>query len=199
MDGIEWASSAMTAAQSRLDIATQNLANLSTDGYRKHDARGFLTARGASVTAVQVQQHGALRRTGRPFDLAIVGDGNFRVADAKGHVTLTRNGAFSRDRAGHLRDDAGRVLLGRNAPLRIPEDARIDAAGTILRGNTIVDRIPLPRESSLQTGALETSGVDPISEMIDVLTAQRAFEGAEKVVAAIDQTRQQSNDAGRLK
>ena len=49
MDGIEWAASAMVAARTRLDAATENLANLSTAGYRRIDARGFLTTAGVAI------------------------------------------------------------------------------------------------------------------------------------------------------
>jgi flagellar basal body rod protein FlgG len=57
----------------------------------------------------------------------------------------------------------------------------------------------LPENSSLQSGALESSSVDTISEMIDVLSAQRAYEGAEKTVAAIDESRRQAADSARVK
>jgi len=180
----------MEAARSRLDIATENLANVSTDGFSRHDARGFLTALGVRVTAVASPTHGALRRTGRPDDLAIVGDGSFRVRDARGRVEHTRAGAFSRDRDGHLRDGTDRLLLdARGRPIVVRGDRSIQAR-----------QAGLPAGSTLESGALETSSVDQISEMIDVLTAQRSYEGAEKIVAAIDGTRQKSaDDVARLK
>jgi hypothetical protein len=49
MDGIAWAASAMSAAQARLEIAVQNLANSSSDGFRKSLARGWMQARGVRV------------------------------------------------------------------------------------------------------------------------------------------------------
>jgi flagellar basal body rod protein FlgG len=49
MDGIAWAGSAMVAARSRLEIATENLANVSTDGYRRLTARGFLSPAGVTI------------------------------------------------------------------------------------------------------------------------------------------------------
>jgi flagellar basal body rod protein FlgG len=49
MDGIAWAASAMVAARTRLEIATENLANVSSDRYRRVAARGFLTALGVKV------------------------------------------------------------------------------------------------------------------------------------------------------
>jgi flagellar basal body rod protein FlgC len=46
---------------------------------------------------------------------------------------------------------------------------------------------------------LEGPAVDAVAEMIDVLSAERSFESAEKAVAAIDATRQKSADAARVK
>jgi flagellar basal body rod protein FlgG len=39
----------MVAARRRLEIATENLANVSSNGYRPLTARGFLTAMGVTV------------------------------------------------------------------------------------------------------------------------------------------------------
>jgi flagellar basal body rod protein FlgG len=46
MDGLEWTAAAMRAARAQLDLATHNLANASTDGYRKAVAHVALTAHG---------------------------------------------------------------------------------------------------------------------------------------------------------
>jgi flagellar basal body rod protein FlgG len=188
MDGIAWASSAMSAAQNRLDIATENLANVSSDGYRRRSARGFLTAQGARIEAQISSEHGALRRTGRTYDLAIAGDGGFRLRDGRGRVTTTRNGALSRSADGCLRDAAGRTLIDVRGHAIHVADAEIPSAA----------QLGLPEGASLQSGALETSDVDAISEMVDVLTAQRAYEGAQKTASAIDETRRQSADAARI-
>lgn len=193
MDGIGWAASAMNAARVRLDTATENLANGSTDGFRKTDVRGFLTARGIAMARSRSAAQGALRRTGRPFDLAIIGSGEFRVRGSGGRVVSTRNGAFTRDRFSRLVDDAGRVLLGSRGPVRVPDGASIEENGSITRNGIVLDRIALPVGSSVRGGFLETSNVDAIGEMIDVLTAQRSFEGAQKVLSAIDQTRERAS------
>jgi len=162
----------MVAARTRLEIATGNLANVSSGGFREILARGRLTAHGAEVRGVVSSAHGSLVHTGRPSDLAIVGDGTFRVRDANGRVLETRNGAFTRDRAGVLRDDAGRALI----------ETKL-AAG-----------------ASVRTGFLETANVNAIDEMVNVLAAQRSFESAEKIVAAIDGTNQKAaNDVARIK
>jgi flagellar basal-body rod protein FlgF len=200
MDGIAWAASAMSAARARLEIATQNLANGSSDGFRRIRARGFLDGSGVRIARETDAAQGALRRTGRPFDLALVGAGAFRVRGAMGTVAVTRNGAFTRAANGTLRDDAGRTLLGIRGPLHVAAGARILETGAVVAGNTTVDRIGMPTGTTLRTGYVEASNVDAISEMLAVLSAQRSFEGAEKAVAAIDQARQKSADeVARLK
>lgn len=164
MDGIAWAASAMVAARERLEIAANNLANLSTDGFRGAVARGRLAPSGVEIAAVPDRAHGALVHTGRDADRAIVGDGAFLLQGPDGRVVQTRNGAFTRGSDGRLRDDAGRVLVG----------------------------LRLARGSSVRNGFLESANVDAIGEMVRMLSASRSFESAEKCVAAIDQTRQKA-------
>lgn len=165
MDGIEWAASAMSAAQARLEIAADNLAHGSSDGFRKRLARGSLRSNGVRVAAVGDDEQGALRPTGRQTDLAIVGRGAFSVRCPDGRIAQTRNGAFSRDRFGRLQDDFGRVLVKTTL-----------APGAIVR-----------------KGFLESSNVDAIGEMVDVLGAERSFETAQKVLSAIDQSRERAS------
>jgi flagellar basal body rod protein FlgG len=188
MDGIAWAASAMVAARTRLEIATQNLANVSTDGFRRVDARGFLTALGVSIERRASHEHGALRRTGRTLDLAIVGEGAFRVRDTAGRVYETRAGAFTRASDGTLRDSQARTLLGPGGALRARKDECVDGRA-----------LGLPAPSRVQSGFLETAGVDAIAEMIDVLAAERSFESAQKAVVAIDESRRKSAEAARIK
>jgi flagellar basal-body rod protein FlgF len=200
MDGIDWAAGAMLAARTRLDVAAGNLANVSTDGFHRVLARGYLTASGVRIERTTSPQPGAFRHTGRPFDLAIVGKGVFRVRDDSGSVSRTRDGAFERDRFGALRDGQGRVLLGTHGPVRVPDGGAIDERGRVLAGGRVVDRVIAGGSATVRTGFVETSAVNAIDEMVAVMTAQRSFESAEKVVAAIDGVRQKSsNDVARIK
>lgn len=155
----------MSAAQTRLEIAAQNLANGSTDGFRRSVARGSLHAGGVAVEGVRDGEQGALRRTGRALDRAIVGEGAFVLRGADGGTIRTRSGAFTRDRFGALRDDLGRALVSTTL-----------ARGSYVRG-----------------GFLESSNVDAAGEMVNVLEAERSFEAAQKVLSAIDQTAQRAN------
>jgi flagellar basal body rod protein FlgG len=195
MDGLDWTASAMRAARAQLDIATHNLANASTDGYRKSAATVALTERGLTVGSHATHEQGAVRSTGRAFDLALLGDGSFRV----GEVT-TRSGAFTRDRDGWIVDDRGRRLHGAHGALRVSEHTNIDADGVVRDGGRVVDRIPLPAGTHLLPAALETSTVNPIGETLAILTAQRAFETAQKTLQAIDATRDKTaNDVVRVR
>jgi flagellar basal-body rod protein FlgG len=190
----------MLAARDRLDVATNNLANVSTDGFHKALARGRLTASGVRIARVTSDERGAYRKTGRPYDLAIVGEGAFRVRDRHGHVSATRDGAFERDRFGTLRTAQGDVLIGLHGPARVPDGAVIDERGRVMLGGTAVDRILTGRDCTVRSGFIETSNVSAIDEMVAVLTSERSFESAQKVVSAIDGVRQKSaNDVARVK
>jgi flagellar basal-body rod protein FlgF len=193
MDGIGWALSAMSAARTRLDVAAQNVANGSTDGFRKTNLRGFLGATGVQLQRTTDAAQGALRPTRRDFDFAIVGQGAFRLRDHEGHLHHTRTGSFVRDNFSRLVDRQGRVLIGARGPVCVPDRATVDAGGSIVRDGVILNRIPLPFGSTVRSGFLESSNVDVISQMIDLLTAQRSFEAAQKVLSAIDRTRERSS------
>src|SRR5579872_5672756 len=183
MDGLEWTAGAMQTARARLEIAARNLANASTDGFRKTVARVALTAHGLVTKKSISAEQGALRRTGRALDLAIVGEGSFLV-DAE----RTRNGAFVRDAAGYLADDRGRRVHGSHGFVRVAPDGKL------------LDRIPLPYRSRIVTGALENPNVNAIGEMVAVLDAQRAFETAQKALLSIDEARAKSaNEVARLR
>jgi flagellar basal body rod protein FlgG len=198
VDGIAWAASAMVAARTRLEIAAGNLANVSTDGFSRTAARGFLTALGVAIAREPARSHGELRRTGRDLDLAILGEGAFRVRAALGRIGSTRAGAFVRDSDGTLRDAAGRTLLGAHGALCLPGDGRIDPDGRVVAGGRVVDALALAPGARLQRGFLEGPGVDAIAEMIAILAAERSFESAQKAVTAIDLSRQKAAESARI-
>jgi flagellar basal-body rod protein FlgF len=195
MDGMDWMASAMRAAQAQLETATHNLANVASDGYRRARASVTLTPGGLVTREIPDPAQGGIRETGRALDLALIGPGTFRAGN-----TDTRNGALIRDRDGYLADQQGRRIQGRAGPVRLSETAVIGTDGTIRDDGRLVGAIPLPPGTTVRTGALESSSVDAISETLGVLTAQRAFETAQKTLVAIDQTRDKAvNDVGRLK
>ena len=190
-----WMASAMRAAQAQLDTATHNLANVTSDGFRRIHSTLTMTGQGLVARESPDPAQGGIRETGRPLDLALLGPGSFRAGN-----TETRNGAFVRDRDGYLADQQGRRVRGADGPVRLSDSARIQPDGSIRDAGRIVGRLPLPAGTTIRSGALESSGVDAIGETLAVLTAQRAFETAQKTLVAIDQTREKAvNDVVRLK
>lgn len=192
---MDWMAGAMRAARMRLDVAAQNLANVSTDGFRKARFAAALTEHGIATRVETSFAQGALHRTGGAFDLAIVGPGAFEAGGVR-----TRAGAFAPDREGYLADAQGRRLAGARGPVRVDATSTIGADGAVRTDGRETNRIPLERGASLRTGFLEGPNADAIGEMIEVLDAQRAFETAQKTLSAIDEVRERSvGDVERLK
>jgi flagellar basal body rod protein FlgG len=187
--------SAMRAAQAQLETATHNLANAATDGFRRVQSTVALSGRGLVATESPGSAQGGIRETGRALDLALLGPGAFRVGG-----TETRDGSFMRDRDGFLADRQGRRVAGLAGPIRFPEGAVVGADGAIRDSGRTIGQLPLPAGTTVRSGALESSSVDSIGETLAILTAQRAFETAQKTLVAIDQTREKAvNDVVRLK
>jgi flagellar basal-body rod protein FlgG len=200
MNGIELMATAMHAAQARLDVSAANLANVSSVGFHKHVARTVLTGNGLAVRSAVESSQGPLRRTERPFDLAVAGRGSLFVLDGSGHSVASRGGSFVRDAVGHLVDQNGRKLLGAHGVLRVSADATIDSRGYVTDAGRERGRLKTLPGTEVQTGFLETANVDAVHEMIDVLGAQRAFETAQKTLSALDEERQKDvDDVARVK
>lgn len=147
---------------------------------------------------------GALESTGNPFDFAIDGSGFFAVETAAG-VRYTRDGRFSANQLGELVTTTGhRVLDAGGAPIFIPaevSDLTVAADGTLSArdgaplGTLGIHELPpgfLRREadglfateaepdaaleSQVVQGFLESSNVNPVRELTDLIEAQRAYE-----------------------
>lgn len=120
------AASGMMAMQMNIDVTSNNLANVSTTGFKKSRAEfedlmyqtlkiaGSVTAAGDRIpTGLQVGMgvrpvtvhkefsQGAYQNTGNPLDLAIEGEGFFQV-DVNGEFAYTRAGAFKLDNEGRI-------------------------------------------------------------------------------------------------
>jgi flagellar basal-body rod protein FlgF len=200
MDGIELMATAMHAMQKRVDIAAGNLANVSSDGFRRSVARVAFGGSGVVTTAEADATPGVLRRTGRGLDLAVPGAGGLLVRDAAGRVALVRSASFHPAADGVLRDARGRALLGEAGAVRARGDAQVDARGAVSEGGAVIARLRVAPGTVLESGALEGSNVDAIGEMVDLLAAQRAFETAQKALGALDEIRSHATaDVARVK
>jgi flagellar basal-body rod protein FlgF len=203
LTGIQWMASAMLSAKAKLEIATDNLANASSDGFHKHLAATFASARGLTTVAAVSPEKGPVRFTGRTLDLALLGDGSFVVAPERNLPlrVATRSGAFTCDRDGYVVDVHGRALVGKAGFVRLPPGAAaIESDGSWRVAGRVVAQLALSRGTTVRSGFLETSNVNSIGEMVGVIDAQRAFETAQKTLSAIDETRAKAaNDMGRIK
>lgn len=139
------AATGMDAQQTKLDVVAHNLANASTNGFKKTrtDFQDLLseTIRSASApgaggggqpaplqvglgvrtasTSRSLAQ-GDLVSTENTWDLAIEGSGFFRIQRANGDVAYTRDGAFRVDSTGRVVTQSGELV---EPGITIPADA----------------------------------------------------------------------------
>jgi flagellar basal-body rod protein FlgF/flagellar basal-body rod protein FlgG len=149
MDSGYYAACAGLAAQTQaLELVANNLANLSTAGYRGQQAtfRSLLAGPGtvmlnplnAAVNNFSVlsgsrvdMASGSLTSTGNPLDVAIGGKGFFVVQSA-GNDLYTRNGGFHRTAGGQLVTAQGDAVQGESGSVNLPNGAvTISQDGTI--------------------------------------------------------------------
>jgi flagellar hook protein FlgE len=121
----EQALSGLNAASQNLDVIGNNVANASTVGYKDATAQfadvfaasmasgsGTQIGIGTTVTAVSPQfTQGNITTTGNPMDVAINGQGFFRM-NSGGVVTFSRDGEFSLNANGYIVDSSGAQLTG---------------------------------------------------------------------------------------
>ena len=85
MDGIALMATAMRAAQARLDVSAANLANVSTDGFRKHVAMSAIPSMGASYRRrVAAPFHGRVGTNG--FALPAAPNSGFPLIDKAAYL-----------------------------------------------------------------------------------------------------------------
>ena len=83
-------------------------------------------------------------------------------------------------------------LLGQLAIANFPNETGLDPLGgnlfrqTTASGDAIIGNPNDPGYASIQQGYLENSNVDPVKEITDLISAQRAYEMNSKVISAAD-------------
>jgi flagellar basal-body rod protein FlgF len=204
----------VAGAQRRLETVSQNVANLTTPGYRKGVSFSEAIANSANPLALSTDfASGALRVTGQPLDLAITGAGFFRVRGDDG-VYYTRSGQFTQDAEGRVVDGQGLVLQTADGQDLVLTGARIEITedGAVLEDGVPVARVGLfecapemslqriggayfaaPSETMqdvaapmLRQGMIEGSNVDLPAEMLSMMSALRQAEVGARVVQTYD-------------
>lgn len=170
-----YAACAGLRAQSQaLELVANNLANLSTTGYRGQQPTFSSLLAGAPAAGISPLNHaindfnvlgetridqsaGNLEQTGNPLDLAIEGGGFFVVRTPAG-LRYTRNGSLQLSAKGQLTTRAGDPVLGDQGPIIVPSGtASISADGTLSVNGAVVDKLRLvefaPGSSPVSEGA----------------------------------------------
>ncbi|WP_316014084.1 flagellar basal-body rod protein FlgG [Roseobacter sp. HKCCA0434] len=157
MRALSIAATGMDAQQMRVEVISNNLANMSTTAYNARRAEfadlhyqqvsraGTINASdgtvlptgvqlGLGVRAAAVTMHvaqGSLRATGGELDLAIEGNGYLEIALPSGQAGYTRDGALKRGGDGQILTSDGYALV---PDITIPADARslsVNAQGEV--------------------------------------------------------------------
>ncbi len=257
MRALHTAATGMMAQELNVQVISNNLANMRTTGYKRQraefqdllyehvrrvgsqtsDQGNLLPAGielGSGVKAVgtpRLMTQGSMVQTGKDFDVAIRGEGFFKITLPDGRTAYTRDGSFELDAQGRVVTSQGNVV---QPGLTVPANASgltINAQGAVsvtLPGSTnstqvgqielamfmnksglqaIGDNLFLETPASgtpqsgtpavqgfgdLQQGTLEQANVEAVSEITDLIAAQRAYEMNSKVISAADQMLQTS-------
>lgn len=117
--------SGLKAAQTDLNVVSNNIANAETGGFKKSNIAfadivsssalaNPATTTGVGSSVANIHQDfsiGAIEQTGNALDVAINGEGFYTVVSPlSGDVQYTRNGAFSVDGSGFIKNAQGAQL-----------------------------------------------------------------------------------------
>ena len=96
----------------RLQNSANNLANVTTSGFKKGKVNSIENKTGgAQVNSIsKINTQGGLLPTNNPLDLAIEGKGFFQVTNPNGGTSFTRSGSFKLNGAGQVVDASGNAL-----------------------------------------------------------------------------------------
>jgi len=252
MRALHTAATGMMAQELNVQVISNNIANMRTTGYKRQRAEfqdllyehvsrvGTQTSAQGNILPVgidlgggvktvgtpRLMTQGTLSRTGNDFDVAIRGDGFFKILMPDGTFAYTRDGSFQMDAQGRIVTPQGNVA---QPGITVPPNASavsINAQGQVsatLTGSTtatVLGQFQLTRfvnkaglqpvgdnlfretpasgppqdgtpnaegYGDLQQGNLEQANVEAVTEISDLIAAQRAYEMNAKVITAADQ------------
>jgi flagellar basal-body rod protein FlgG len=152
MQSLYTASTGMLAMQTQIDTTANNIANVNTIGFKKSRAEfadlmykvmeyagtstsdvtksptGIEVGLGARPTAInKIFSEGSLKQTDNQLDMAITGNGFFKLELPDGTEVYSRNGAFKLDQDGTLVNSDGYKLI---PEIVVPPDATNISIGT---------------------------------------------------------------------
>ena len=262
MRALHTAASGMLAQELNVQVIANNIANMRTTGYKKQTAQfqdllyehvrriGAQASDQGTILPVGIDigggvktvgtprsmSQGTLAQTGNDLDIAIRGEGFFKIQVPDGTYAYTRDGSF-------MMDAQGRIVTAQGNPVQptitIPQNSSqitINAQGQVtvmVPGSTTptqVGQIGLTRFinkaglnpigdnlftdtpasgapqdgvantdgfGDMQQSNLEQANVEVVTEISDLIAAQRAYEMNAKIVSAADQMLQSTSNMFR--
>jgi flagellar basal-body rod protein FlgG len=252
MRALSIASTGMLAQQLNVEVTSNNIANMNTTGYKRQRAEfqdllydhvsriGTQTSSQGNILPVgidlgsgvktvgtpRLMTQGTLSQTGSALDVAVQGEGFFKIQMPDGTYAYTRDGSFQLDSQGRVVTAQGNVVMpaisipanssgltinaqgqvsvipqGQTTPTTLGQltlTRFVNQAGLLPVGSNLYTETPAsgsPQDGlpgtdgagSLLQGNLEQSNVDSVSEITNLIAAQRAYEMNSKVITAADQ------------
>ena len=262
MRALHTAATGMMAQELNVQVISNNIANMRTTGYKRQRAQfqdllyehvrriGTQTSDQGNILPVgidlgsgvkpvgtpRLMTQGTLAPTGSELDVAIRGEGFFKIQLPDGTFAYTRDGSFQMDAQGRIVTVQGNVLSpgltipqnstgltinaqgqvsvtqqGQTAPTVIGQltlTRFINKAGLLSIGDNMFTETPAsgtPQDGvpatdgagDIQQGNLEQANVEAVSEISDLIAAQRAYEMNGKVITAADQMLQSTSNMMR--
>ncbi|MAT33165.1 MAG: flagellar basal-body rod protein FlgG [Rickettsiales bacterium] len=188
------AKTGLNAQQVRMQIISNNLANVNTNGFKKDRANfesllyqvikssgaqtsvdteltsGFSVGTGVSiVNANKLHSQGSIVSTDNSLDLAIDGGGFFQVLLPDGQIVYTRNGAFSRNDEGVMTTNSGFII---QPEIAIPAEAtKINVSADGIVSVQVPGQVEAQEVGQLQLADFQNRrGLQPIGENFYVET-----------------------------
>jgi flagellar basal-body rod protein FlgG len=252
MRALDTAATGMAAMDLQVQVIAGNIANMSTTGFKSQRAEfqdliyehvqrigaqasdqgnilpvGIELGSGVkTVGTPRLMTQGALLQTGNQLDVALQGDGWFKIQMPDGTFTYTRDGSFKQDSQGRIVTAEGNIvqptitipqnatgltinnqgqvsvtvpgsttsqILGQFTITRFTNNAGLQAQGSNLFTQTPASGNPqdglagTDGAGTLQQGFLEQSNVEAVTEISNLIAAQRAYEMNSKVITAADE------------
>jgi flagellar basal-body rod protein FlgG len=252
MNALHTAATGLAAQDLRVQVISNNIANVTTTGFKRQRAEfadllyehvrrigtqssdqgnilpvGIDLGTGVkTVGTPRIMTQGSLTATGNAFDLAITGEGFFKIQLPDGTFSYTRDGSFMLDGTGRLVTPQGYLV---QPGITVPQNATaftvnqqgqvsvipvgsttptvlgqltitrfINQAGLLSIGDNLLQETPAsgqPQDGlggtngagTIQQANLEQSNVDSVTEITDLISAQRAYEMNSKIITAADQ------------
>lgn len=185
----------LDAQQTQLDVIANNLANVSTNGFKRGRAvfedllyqtirqpgaqssqqtqipAGLQIGTGARpVTTARIHTQGNLQQTGNGLDVAINGPGFFQITLPDGTIAYTRDGSFQKD-------NQGQIVNSNGYPLQPAVTIPADTISMTISNDGVVSVVQAGSNTATQVGTIQVAtfinpgGLQSIGENLYLETA----------------------------